>query len=76
MTYAYIVAKRRGKVHEVDGTGMTYCKAEKSTPRLTFVSEAPPKRGRCWTCKQVKEQRQHDATRGVLDSEFRSIVKQ
>lgn len=76
MTYAYIVAKRSGRVHEVDESGRTYCQAEKSTPRLTFVSEAPPNRGKCWSCKQVKEQRQYDATHGVLDSEFRSIVKQ
>ena len=75
MRYAYIPVKRTGKVHELDASGMTFCQAEKSTPRLVQVEAFPAGRIACWCCKQVKEQRQYDETHGRLDAEFRGIVQ-
>lgn len=75
MRYAYIPAKRTGKVHEVnEATGQTYCKAENGTPRLVVVLSAPPNRKPCWCCTQVKRQLAYESTHGRLDSEFRDIV--
>lgn len=71
MRYAYIPAKRSGKVHELDESGRTYCQAENSSKRLILTEQKPVGRRDCYCCKGVKIERTH----GVLDAEFRSIVK-
>jgi hypothetical protein len=75
MFYAYIPAKRSGKVHELDESGRTYCQAENSTARLVLVESFPPQRQACWCCKQVKAQRLYEATHGKLDAEFRAVLQ-
>jgi len=78
--YRWLVRKQKGKIHDLDEQGLTYCKVENNgdhTRRgLSAPSPNPPKdRKHCWCCKQVKRERLHAATIGMLDAEYREIMR-
>ncbi len=69
--YAFVEKKRKGKVHEVDPTGRTYCQAENCSTRLTFSPNPPTDKPACKNCVAVKAERQLAETLGRLDNEFK-----
>jgi hypothetical protein len=55
--YAFILKKRKTKVHEVDPQGRTYCQAQNSSTRLTFSDKTLTGRCACKNCEAVKQER-------------------
>lgn len=53
MLYIFNDCSSHSKVHILDGSGRTLCKAENGNVKLNNVTESPPKhRGTCLICKQ------------------------
>jgi hypothetical protein len=72
--YAYIVRKRKGRVHEIDDSGRTYCQAENTTKRLSYTDKFPEGRRACLCCAGIKRELEYRATHGILDAEFSAIL--